>query len=241
MFNKLIVLFWSSLNKNNSKAHWGTAKVNSSQLAELLVSYFDMDMQIYTSKVLEQLRDTSHGQNLAAWAKQNRGVFSTLLRVSSVAIKRFPHDDNLVLHTITEHLSRLPADTFRIFGNPSVRAGTDRIMSQEECDEMLIQNSGDDLLIASTLPHNQLREWDATTASQRPVLIDGWTDRDKAPNNFLNKLATGLAVVPDTLLEVGDALIPEVDDTSLFRRIFRREIDVISKLTSRLRRWKGAK
>ncbi len=201
-------------------------KISFESLSKLLLDYFDLDIQIYTSNLLEKTRNTKTGEVLSKWAVNNPNSFKNLLRISSTLIERFPSDDSLFKETITQHLLRLPPDIYRIFSESEDNLET----RNSEGDTLLKHYEGDELLLLSTLEDEQLFKWHNSSNDNKAVLMDAWLEQSRKYSGALSNLYDRMVNFPEGLLIAGESIIPDVGKKGLFQRIFQREISGITTI-----------
>ncbi len=201
-------------------------KINFESLPILLLDYFDLDIQIYTSNLSEKTRNTKTGKVLAKWAVNNPNSFKNLLRISSTLIERFPSDDSLFVETITQHLLRLPPDIYRIFNEKEDNIET----INSKYDTVLKHYDGNELLLLSTLEDEQLIEWHNSSSDNKEVLMDAWLKQSRKYSGTLSNLYDRMVNFPEELLIAGESIIPDVEKKGLFHRIFQREISGLTTI-----------
>src|SRR5579883_2023454 len=87
-------------------------------LSRILIDSFDVDVQVYMDRVLEQLARTSSGRAVAEWATENAQTFQMLLRLLSVAVQRVPDSQHPWVDAGVRNLKRLPISIHRTVFNP---------------------------------------------------------------------------------------------------------------------------
>lgn len=88
------------------------------KIAAIFISSFDMDIQRYLKKIIEELNKTKQGQIIAQWSKSNSLKFNVILHLMSIAIQYIP-DRNLLLNTVKSQLLRLPSEFINVVNNQS--------------------------------------------------------------------------------------------------------------------------
>lgn len=131
-------------------------KIKSDEIANILISAFDMDIQKYLKKIIEELRRTKNGDKIAQWAIANPIKFNAILHLVSIAIQRIP-DKTLLLKVVKSQLVRLPSEIIEIahYQNESI----------EEND--LPDNDTDKLIAGLSL----LKGWEMTKKEENKPAI----------------------------------------------------------------------
>lgn len=83
-------------------------------ISRLIVEAFDVDIQIFYTQALSNLKKTPAGCRISAWAEAHPRRFKNLLRVISVSIHRLPENSRFLPSVVSDHLKRLPFEVFRM-------------------------------------------------------------------------------------------------------------------------------
>jgi hypothetical protein len=84
-------------------------------VAQFLIDSFNLDLQVYMTNALEELRAHPAGADFAEWAQANPAAFKNTLRLMSGLIERIPRNDSLLLNAATNMLAMAPYELFRTF------------------------------------------------------------------------------------------------------------------------------
>lgn len=157
------------------------------QFAVLLVDAFDVDVQLFQGRVLQNISSLPMGNQFTTWARANPQKFDTFLRLVSAAVQRLPQDHNLAISLLADQLRRFPVELRRaIIGDNISHAGAN---SQQPVSGATIQDHSDfnakyeeavqdlaeeDLMFLAGLDKNRLSEWVHAPAKIRPVFLKKW-------------------------------------------------------------------
>jgi len=166
----------------------------SRNIAEFLLDFFDVDIQLSYVRIIEKLKDTPKGERLSAWAQANPMAFEALVRLLSMLASKVPKNNSVLTQTISDHIRRLPREirgTFLGYSNGSnvkqtvFRQGVPSDEAfQKRYSEALDGLSEDDLVQVIGLNRNQLIEWVDTPIKLRPYLLKKWHDEvSEDPND----------------------------------------------------------
>ena len=152
------------------------------KIAKLFVDAFDVDVQIYMSELLKQLKSTPTGVNFATWAEENPTKFRNLIRTISVTIQQIPITDNLLVDKITNHLARLPIELDRAVNYEPISTNKELNMEDfnKKYEEALEGLSDEQLEQVANLDQKQLKEWINSPVKIRPFLLKKWNQPKKS-------------------------------------------------------------
>jgi len=153
-----------------------------SNIAEVLLDFFDVDIQLSYVRIIEKLKDTPNGERLSAWARANPMPFEALIRLLSMAVNKVPKNKNILTQTIADHIRRLPREIrgsllgYSNGSNHHQTASNKTIPTdeafQKRYSDALEGLSEDELVQIIGLNRNQLIEWVNTPKQLRPPLTE---------------------------------------------------------------------
>jgi hypothetical protein len=166
-----------------------------SNIAEVLLDFFDVDIQLSYVRIIEKLKDTPNGERLSAWARANPMPFEALIRLLSMAVNKVPKNKNILTQTIADHIRRLPREIRGSLlgysnGSNHHQTGSNKTIPTDEAfqkrySDALEGLSEDELVQIIGLNRNQLIEWVNTPKQLRPHLLKKWRNAssEKSSNN----------------------------------------------------------
>jgi hypothetical protein len=181
-------------------------------IARFLIDAFDVDMQLFMGRALARLKDTPAGMTLATWAQSNPLAFEALLRLISGYAQRLPRDSSLLMQAVSDQLARLPVEVSRTIG-PESNAGTSPESGPFDAPEFRKQYelaleglTDEQLAQVARLSPPRIREWVATPARLRPLLLRKWSEEKPPLQAFwyhpsTQKVVTSLADRMKTRIE----------------------------------------
>ncbi len=158
-------------------------------LSRILIDSFDVDVQVYMDRVLEQLARTSSGRAVAEWATENAQTFQMLLRLLSVAVQRVPDSQHPWVDAGVRNLKRLPISIHRTVFNPGsslfASKGAPEMPSSSDSKEdsqfaarfedAVERATEDELAQVASLTAQQVQEWALSPEKLRPHLLNKWS------------------------------------------------------------------
>lgn len=145
------------------------------KLAQLLLDAFDMDLHVYSVKVIQSLRQTDFGEDLSLWADENPVLFRNALRGVSLIVQR-SEAKSPVIETVMDQLERWPAEIFLSFeGAPSMSTAESEYFAQRY-REAIKDLAEEDLCKVGDLSQRRLKEWVNAPERMRPILLEKWSN-----------------------------------------------------------------
>lgn len=171
-------------------------KIN--ELAQILIDAFDIDIQLFQNRLLQNIVNTQMGNRLSSWSRSNPQMFDMLLRFASVAIQRLPKDKNLPTSFIVYQMKRFPFDLRRaVFGDllhldvegfsqPKYLFSTQSDQEfNSRYEEAIKDLSEDDLMLITGLNKRELIRWVNSPERIRSILIKKWRNKNEMINSIL--------------------------------------------------------
>lgn len=133
-------------------------KIDLNKIAEIFIKAFDMDMQLFLKNVNKKLAQTSGGQSIVEWAKNNPQKFNALLHMISIAIQQIPNANGILINIIKNQLVRLPAGILEIV-DEDVRTPSPDIQSSNDIEPLIDEQNLSDAEFALSMSVDSLRDF----------------------------------------------------------------------------------
>jgi hypothetical protein len=159
-----------------------------------LLDAADVDIQLYSARLIEELKGTQEGRAFADWAACNPATFQAMLRAFSIVVQRNPRDMSALEATVRDQLARLPAEVARTIDEaPSVVSSSPPLLADREFsrryEEAVTGLSDSDLKVVAGLAERELRDWVYSPPSVRPHKLAAWGSRKSLWQQFDEGLA----------------------------------------------------
>lgn len=204
------------------------------KIIKIIIDAFDVDIQLYTAKVLKRLRQSDVGFHFAEWAESNPVVFESSLRVFSTAIQQLPKNGSIAMETLSDHLRRFPVELRRatiedvndVIEEPSLKNDVHGKF-KKNYEEAVASISEEERLIVASLSHNRLVHWVNSPEAIRSALLSHWVIKDQRLFKIIEDLEIGSKKagkfvsnnIKSVLKRIDDS-VPEVDDPGFFKGVF---------------------
>jgi hypothetical protein len=154
--------------------------MDTTQIARTILDAADVDLQLFGSRAIENLRRTPGGDSFADWAQHHPVAFHTFVRFASIAIQRLPTNSSLLVETIRDQLARLPAEIVKSFGSAHPLSSSTRERGKGTKLRGLKREDAE-LIQAAQAPPELLELWMNAQEGERPLLMAQWISEGKVP------------------------------------------------------------